>query len=335
MAEVPLELPTGRVVGKFIFEVQDNNDPDEEPQLVPVIGDVTIKSAIDNLTIFDQSLGKFVTFRGPHKAVINSAGELSTPHPDTGRPMYTGMSLWSNDSDNLSVKGWTYTATFNLKTADGKALNLQPVTFTLATGQEVDLADVVKVPATPGYGLPQAEGAALRAEAAAQVALDVKAMADAGEFDGAQGLPGNATMRVDTSVGKRVFISDGGSEHLVLGDTDLRDITTLASGVTSGKIYVQRENSLVTLTFDTVLMGGATGTSYIMIPTGGIPSGFRPPLTFWYNNVDGPPAKRRIGVTSTGALVVYLTPLPDDRYTGTISWRTRNPWPTVLPGTPV
>lgn len=167
MAEVPLELPTGRVVGKFIFEVQDNSDPGEEPQLVPVTGDIIIKSSIENLSVFDQSLGKFITFRGPHKAIINSLGELATPDPIYGEPMYTGMSLWSNDSDKLSVKGWTYTATFNLKTVEGKNLDLPPATFTLATGQEVDLADVIRVPATPGYGLPQAEGAALRAESAA------------------------------------------------------------------------------------------------------------------------------------------------------------------------
>lgn len=167
MAELEVDLPTGRVVGRFIVEVQDNTDPGEEPQLIPATGEVTIKSSIDHLEIYDPSLGDFITFRGPHRGVLDSEGRLSTPIPDFNEPMYTDMVLWANDSDKMSVKGWTYTATFNLKTLDGRALNLPAVTFELATGQEYNLARGLKVPSTPGYGLPQAEGAALRAEAAA------------------------------------------------------------------------------------------------------------------------------------------------------------------------
>lgn len=165
MADVPVNLPTGRVVGRFIVEVQDNNDPGEEPQLVPATGEVLIKSSIDHLQIFDPILGDFITFRGPHKGVIDADGFLSTPLTDSNEPNYTGMTLWSNDSSKMSVKGWTYTATFNLKTLGGRDLNLPAVTFELATGQILDLAKVTRVPASPGYGLPQAEGAALRAEA--------------------------------------------------------------------------------------------------------------------------------------------------------------------------
>lgn len=172
MAEVDLDLPTGRVVGRFIVEVQDNNDRDTEPQLVPATGEVTIKSSIEHLQIYDSEHGNLITFRGPHKGVVDSEGRLSTPIPDSSEPMYRDMVLWSNDSDNLSVKGWTYTATFNLKTLDGRALALPAITFELATGQVYDLARGLKVPSTPGYGLPQAEASALRAEAIAQSVRD-------------------------------------------------------------------------------------------------------------------------------------------------------------------
>lgn len=328
MAEVPLELPTGRVVGKFIFEVQDNNDLGADPQLVPVTGDITIKSAIDNLTIFDQTLGKFVTFRGPHKAILNSEGELATPDPTTGIPMYTGMTLWSNDSDTLSVKGWTYTATFNLKTADGRTLNLPPATFTLATGQVVDLADVVKVPATPGYGLPQAEGAALRAEAAAQVALDVKAMADAGEFDGAQGLPGNATMRVDTSVGTRVFISDGVTEKMVSGDTGWRNISSELINGWTGSVWIKRDSTSVKVEVLDLLATNATDRAWLNLPLGFMPS--HSPLRRSLYLVGTTVAFKRVDVSSTLTLEQYVA---SDRARGGIEFDPGTAWPTELPGT--
>lgn len=496
MAEVPLELPTGRVVGKFIFEVQDNRDPGEEPQLVPVTGDIIIKSSIDNLSIFDQSLGKFITFRGPHKAIINSLGELATPDQITGEPMYTGMSLWSNDSDKLSVKGWTYTATFNLKTADGKTLNLPPAIFTLATGQVVDLADVIRVPATPGYGLPQAEGAALRAEAAAQVALDVKAMAEAGELDGEKGdvgpmgppvaleigtvsasagnpadddimstlilsgtktqaaikaqipieqigeqgpkgdpggwttaaplgtadldtiktpglyrveaaanatlarhypvspafgslmvyewgpTPGvhvvqefkpsggvfsgilvsyyrtnggagwsawttSPTMRVDTTVGTRVFITNGVTEHMVSGDTGWRkvDVIPTAPYVLSGEVRYQRINERVYLYFNNVLLD-TTGSGYCpIIDLADIPQGFR--------MIGSERSIQQVGLASNataGQTIAIFTSIawiftetatgqspvrPTTGLSGSVSWKTNDPWPTSLPGTAV
>lgn len=236
MAEVPLELPTGRVVGKFIFEVQDNSDPGEEPQLVPVTGDIIIKSSIDNLSIFDQSLGKFITFRGPHKAIINSLGELATPDPIYGEPMYTGMSLWSNDSDKLSVKGWTYTATFNLKTVEGKNLDLQPATFTLATGQELDLADVIRVPATPGYGLPQAEGAALRAESAAVSAGEdaAEALAAAVRAEAVAGV---------TDAGIASLVSDGSQTGAAIDARINTQATPVVEQITAD--YIASDQSVI------------------------------------------------------------------------------------------
>lgn len=345
MADLNLKLPTGRVVGRFITEVQDNDDPDMDPQLVPAVGRVTIKSAIDYLKIDDSIAGVFTTFRGPHVAVLDEDGYLSTPHPDTNKSMYPWMSLWANDSENISVKGWTYTASFELRTRSGKSLELPPVTFELGTNEILDLSEVVKVPSTPGYGLPQAEAAAIRAAnsaekseglllAATQIAQSIRDDADSGRFDGAQGPAGNATLRVDTTVGKRVLISDGTSEYMVIGETGIRDITTLAPNVTSGKIFLYRDDSTVTMVLDAVQMSGANGGSYDMVPSGVIPIGFRPPKTNWYHSLDGPPSVRRLGVAASGWVPVYLSPVPGDVFRGTISWQTKNPWPTSLPGLP-
>lgn len=348
MSALPAELSTGMVHGRFIVALVDGDDADQEPEVIPATGRVSFKASVGYVPVPVTAEGPVTVMKGPIVGVLDDEGYLSTPHPTTGEPMYRGVKLLATDDPDMAVKDWTWTADYRFDSVNATTMQIPAHSFALPGGAVVDLTTMVKVPSSPGYGLPQAEAAVLRAEAAAVesgesaaqaelIAQSVRDDADAGLFKGdpgKDGAPGNATLRVDTSAGKRVFISDGTTEHMINGDTGLRDITALATGVTSGKIYVQRENSLVTLTFDTVLMGGATGANYIMIPTGGIPSGFRPPFTFWFNNVDGPPAKRRMGITATGALVVYLTPLPDDRYTGTIVWRTTNTWPNSLPGIP-
>ena len=139
---------------------------------------------------------------------------------------------------------------------------------------------------------------------------------------------------VKETAGRTVTVWDylNNREQIIYGDTGIRDITALAPNITSGKLYLYRDGNTVTLIFDVVQMAGATGSNYDMVPAGGIPTGFRPPRTFWFNGIDGPPGVRRIGVNSSGWVPVYLSPVPGDVYRGTITWRTTQPWPTVLPG---
>lgn len=154
---------------------------------------------------------------------------------------------------------------------------------------------------------------------------------------------GNSPLKVMTTRSSLVFDETAGlavkawdylnqREQLIYGETGIRDITALAPNVTSGKLYLYRDGNAVTLIFDVVQMSGATGTSYDMIASGGIPTGFRPTRTFWFNGIDGPPGSRRIGVSALGWVPVYLSPVPGDVYRGTITWRTTQPWPNSLPG---
>lgn len=145
------------------------------------------------------------------------------------------------------------------------------------------------------------------------------------------------TTRVDNSVGRRVYAWDqaNGRDQMIYGDTGLRDITALAPNVTAGKLYLQREGNEVSLVISDVVMSGATGSNYDLIPNGGIPAGFRPPFTHWYNGIDGPPGQRRVGVAVGGWAPVYLSPVPGDFYRGKISWTTQQLWPTSLPGVAV
>lgn len=142
---------------------------------------------------------------------------------------------------------------------------------------------------------------------------------------------------VTETAGRVVKVWDyvNGREQLVYGESGLRDITALAPNITAGKLYLTRSGNEVSLLFSDVVMGGATGSAYDMIAAGGIPVGFRPPVTHWYNGIDGPPGLRRIGVASSGWVPVYLSPVPSDFYRGKVSWSTQQAWPVSLPGTAV
>lgn len=121
---------------------------------------------------------------------------------------------------------------------------------------------------------------------------------------------------------------------LVAGDTGERDITALSANITTGKVFLRREGNLVTMTLDGVALGNASGTSYDMFASYSIPLGFRPSRTNWYGFLDGPPSSRRVGVSSSGWVPVYLSPSPSDYYRGIMNWTTDNAWPTTLPGNP-
>lgn len=169
MESVEQELPTGMVVGRFVVDIQDGPDPDKKPELLPATGTITFRSSIPYLQIIGSVVGDFTMFRGPFVAVLDEDGFVSTRNPDSPNAiMYRGMTLLANDSDLMSTKNWTWTASFDLKDPTGRQLSYPQTTFTVGTGQVVDLTKVIKVPASPGVGITQLEGALGRAEQAAQ-----------------------------------------------------------------------------------------------------------------------------------------------------------------------
>lgn len=343
-----LELPYGKINGRFIVEIQDGPDPNEAPDLIAAKGTITLKADVDYLQVIGSDIGDFTMWKGPFKAELDEEGYLSTINPETGKIMYRGMSLLSNDSPLMSVNGWTWTATFNLTTPIGKSISIPPTSFTLGTGEDKDLTTLIRVPATSGYGLPQAEASALRAEEAAlkaqefsEIALDIKRMADEGLFDGRpgdageDGAPGNATLRVDTSVGKRVFISDGTTEHMISGDIGWRNISSSVPGYLSGALLIKRENNTTWLRFDNLQAEDQSTTWSIW--SGVIPSGFRfSEIGYDYQPLAPQSSSYATGPMRTdrfGGITVYLVQ-GEKTMQGTVSWITGEPWPTTLPGTP-
>lgn len=134
----------------------------------------------------------------PVLAVIDTNGYICTPDPnDLARAGERGVVL--DTTDSLSEKGgeWTWVAKPQLRSVNGVQMidAIPPFGFVLPAGTDtVNLADVQKLPASPGLGSEQAIAWTMAAEKAAkdarQAADEVVKRANAGEFQGEQGIPG-------------------------------------------------------------------------------------------------------------------------------------------------
>lgn len=185
MSALPAELSTGMVHGRFIVAVIDGNDTDQEPDVIPAAGRVSFKASVGYVPVPTTAEGPVTVMKGPIVGVIDSDGYLSTPHPVTGKPMYRGVKLLATDDPDMAVKDWTWTADYRFESVNATNMQIPAHSFALQAGAVVDLTTMVHVPSSPGYGLPQAEAAVLRAETVAQ---SVRDDADAGMFDGKPGL---------------------------------------------------------------------------------------------------------------------------------------------------
>lgn len=157
---------------------------------------------------------------------------------------------------------------------------------------------------------------------------------------------GNATMRVDTTVGTRVFITDGVTEKMVSGDTGRRKVIVAptTSYVLSGEVRYQRVDERVYLYFNNVLLDTA-GSGYCpIINSQDIPQGFR--------MIGSERSIQQIGLANNataGQTIAIFTAVawlytetasgqtptrPTTGLSGSVSWITNDPWPTTLPGTP-
>lgn len=148
-------------------------------------------------------------------------------------------------------------------------------------------------------------------------------------------------IRVDTTVGKRIFINDGVTEHMIFGDTGESNVSQLLSNgwvlvQPAGAMFIQRIGDIVHLRLRN--LNGANATSDIFLT--GLPIGFRPRSG---NNRIPVIAGTSNSVSSTWALVrSYERDVRIPRNVGAIgtqydyiefSWITPDAWPTTLPGT--
>lgn len=193
MSALPAELSTGMVHGRFIVALVDGDDADQEPEVIPATGRVSFKASVGYVPVPVTAEGPVTVMKGPIVGVLDDEGYLSTPHPTTGEPMYRGVKLLATDDPDMAVKDWTWTADYRFDSVNATTMQIPAHSFALPGGAVVDLTTMVKVPSSPGYGLPQAEAAVQRAEAVAQ---SVRDDADAGLFNGADGKDGKPGLSV-------------------------------------------------------------------------------------------------------------------------------------------
>lgn len=170
--DLPDNVQTGIVTGRYIVDVIDGADANLEPDAVSVQGRIVFTASVPYLQNPAASPAPVTIMRAPIIGVLDADGYLCTPYPGTLEPLYRGVHLIATDDPDLVPQNWTWDVTYMFDPVGGKKLDIPPHGFALPTGSTVDLTNVAKVPSSPGYSLPQAEAAVLRAEQAAQQSAD-------------------------------------------------------------------------------------------------------------------------------------------------------------------
>lgn len=165
MSTLPNTLGTGLITGRFIYAIIDGNDPDREPEVLPCIGEIEFVASIGYIPIPETSEGPVTMFKPSMVGILDEEGYLCTPDPETGLPMYRGIRLVASDGVELLVKNWTYKVLYRIRGSRKAIQGIPPHEITVLDGAEEDLTKIVKVPSSPGEGVPQIEAAARRMEA--------------------------------------------------------------------------------------------------------------------------------------------------------------------------
>lgn len=204
-----ISVPTGRVVAQFVVGVVDGPDTDDEPDLVPASGVVVFEASVPYLPHPGVNPNPVTVLKTTITGVLDSDGYLCTPDPrDSTLAGKRGIRLFATESEASSVNNWTWKASPQFITSQGKRYDAVPAfNFALLPGSEVDLTTVVRVPSSPGIGVEQALAMLAEANESAKSALTLsnQALAVASNaqnsidnltLEGAVGPPGPAGTQV-------------------------------------------------------------------------------------------------------------------------------------------
>lgn len=343
----------------------DGKDVGQEPDVVPAQGKVAFKASVGYIPVPVATGGPVTVMKGPIMGVLDDEGYLCTPHPTSGEPMYRGVRLIATDDPDMAVTDWTWSADYRLEAVNGNSMQIPAHSFALPSDAELDLTTLVKVPSSPGYGLPQAESAVNETITGATVVGDDLVMTrrnggvfTAGNVRGATGAPGpkgdpgpsgvsntDQFYQVSQAAGRTVSVWDylNSRYQLVYGDTGRRNITALFDGtapnatvgISGGSVYLTRVGRMVELNMENVTL--PPGQTASVVDLGDIiPAGFLPPTVRDY------PLGARLSTESTsgggirvnrgtGRMYIYLH-VDGETIRVTATWLTEDPWPAVLPG---
>lgn len=157
---LPSNVDTGLVEGRFIVGVADGADPGDMPDAIAARGAVTFTSSVPYFPNPTASPSPVTILKTSIVCPLDEDGYVCTPSPDDPTlPGARGVRLFATDDPDLSVEGWTWGASYRFEPVNGYALAIPAHSFALPSGTTADLTSAVRVPSTPGYGLPQAEAA--------------------------------------------------------------------------------------------------------------------------------------------------------------------------------
>lgn len=172
MTDLPAPLLTGLVTGRFIAALIDGADSGAEPDVVPAAGKITLTPDVPYLPLAEAEGGAVTVIGGPVVVVLDAEGYLSTPHPDPAQPpMARGVRVLATDSPGAPVTGFTWKVDYSFAPINGRTPTIPSHAIAVPAGGQVDLTTAVKVPSSPGVGIPQVEDAARRAAESAAVAM--------------------------------------------------------------------------------------------------------------------------------------------------------------------
>lgn len=132
---------------------------------------------------------------------------------------------------------------------------------------------------------------------------------------------GNATMRVDTTVGSRVFITDGVTEQMISGKIPPTNFTATFPNVTAGSIIISRRGETVEVELQNTVFGTMAGASVDVLTW---PTGFVADGNYVQRTADD--ASLRVNARSAGLRIYNLT--SGKINTGTLRFNTADAWPT-------
>lgn len=137
-------------------------------------------------------------------------------------------------------------------------------------------------------------------------------------------------MKVDNSVGRTAHVWDATNSRwqLIYGDTGVRSVAVIFPEITSGLAYLYRTGPDVTLVFQDVVLGTASGT----VPLSAVPAGFVPYRPETPIAVTSAGLFRRVQAQTNGVIRVFGV-TSGEALNASMKWRTNDVWPTSLPGT--
>lgn len=176
---LPANVNFGLVEGRFLVAVEDGVDSDAFPDGIPNQGSIFFNASIPYVIDASADPDPVVIHLAQIEGVLDSEGYLCT-RAANGTAGPRGVRLVATNDPDLMPIDWTWNVTYNLS-ADNFQRAIASHGIAIPMGGTVDLPTVVKVPSSPGYGLPQAEAAAALAAVsavnAAQDAADAEASA--------------------------------------------------------------------------------------------------------------------------------------------------------------